>query len=108
MKTTLRSVSLFLACALSSDAMAQTKQEGSQTNKAARPVTRLIWQDNADQTVRWGDLMRSAEGLSLSSQAITGFPKLDAEKQSFVQMEDVKGLVVTTTTMAISKVAGSR
>ena len=94
MKTTLRNVSLFLACALSSAAMAQSKQEGSQSNKAPRPVTRLIWQDNADQSVRWGDLMRSAEGLSLNSQAIIGFPKLDAEKQSFVQMEDVKGLVV--------------
>lgn len=94
MNTTLRSVSLFLACALPSAAMAQSKQEGSSNNKAPRPVSRLIWQDNADQTVRWGDLMRSAEGFSIKSQAVSGFPKLDAAKQSFVQMEDVMGLVV--------------
>jgi hypothetical protein len=94
MKTNLRRAFLFIACAAATPTMAQSKQEGKQDTKAPRAVTRLIWQDNSDQTVRWGDLMRNAEGFGINSQAVSGFPKLDATQQSFVQMEDFNGLVV--------------
>jgi hypothetical protein len=73
---------------------AQDKSKGSQSAKVPRPATRLIWQDNSDQTMRWGDLTRDANGFSIRAQSVSGFPKLDAEKQSFVQMEDINGMAV--------------
>lgn len=83
-----------VANAIASPAFAQAKPEGSQDVKGPRTVTRLIWQDNSDHSLRWGDLKRDPKGLSISPQAVAGFPTLDATQQSFVQMEEVSGLVV--------------
>lgn len=59
-----------------------------------RTVTRLIWQDDSNATVRWADLTRGSSGFSINPQPIAGFPSLDASQQSFVQMEVTNGLVV--------------
>lgn len=86
---------LFIALASASPALAQSKPNGADTGaKTPRPVTRLVWQDDAEQSVRWGDLMRNTDSYTIKPQAITGFPKLDADKQGMVQMEDVNGLIV--------------
>jgi hypothetical protein len=60
----------------------------------SRTLTRLIWQDDAEKSIRWADLTSSASGLALNPQPIRGFPRLDAMQQSFVQMEVADGLVV--------------
>ena len=94
MKMKLNHAVLLFACAAAVPAIAQTKRDGDQAAKAPRPITRLIWQDNSDQSVRWGDLVRDANSFSINAKSVDGYPKLDDSQQSFVQMEDAKGLVV--------------
>lgn len=83
-----------LACALSSQALAQDNKSTSPSPKAPKPIARLVWQDNAEGTLKWSDVARGPKGLSLHAQPVANFPKLDAEQQSFVQMEETNGIVV--------------
>lgn len=59
-----------------------------------RTVTRLFWQDMSNHSLRWGDL-KQGESWKLEAKAVEGFPKLDEEKQSLVQMQVSDGVVVT-------------
>lgn len=83
----------FLICALSSQIWAQDNQK-SNTAKPPRPLVRLLWQDDADLSLKWSDVTRGPNGLTLSPQAVTAFPKLQADQQSFVQMEETNGIIV--------------
>lgn len=59
-----------------------------------RTVARVFWQDDADATVRCGDLKKSADGWSIQKLPIGGFPKLDQNQKSLVQMRTNDGLVL--------------
>ncbi len=59
-----------------------------------RTVVRLFWQDAADQSLRWGDVQQ-ADTWSLAAETLTGFPKLDADKQAHVQMQVSEGMLLT-------------
>jgi hypothetical protein len=61
---------------------------------ADRTFTRLFWQDSASNTVRWGDLKKGKK-WSLQAAVVAGFPQLDGEKQSMVQMQVSEGIVLT-------------
>jgi hypothetical protein len=85
---------LLLACHLTQPIWAQEKKDSKSTPSKPRPIARLLWQDDADQTLKWSDVIRGSNGLTLSAQTVANFPKLDAEQQSFVQMEPTAGVVV--------------
>ena len=59
-----------------------------------RTVARLFWQDSSDQSLRWGDL-KQGETWKLENNKVAGFPKLDQDKQSMVQMQQSEELVLT-------------
>ncbi len=59
-----------------------------------RTITRLFWQDNDTNSVRWSNLQKGVE-WSLTPADITDFPKLDKEQCSLVQMEEAQGIVLT-------------
>jgi hypothetical protein len=94
MNTAFRNALAIVACALSSQALAQENKSNNSTPKPPRPIARLIWQDDAEHSVKWSDVTRATKGLSLSAQPVANFPKLDAEQQSFVQMEESNGMLV--------------
>jgi hypothetical protein len=94
MKINLKWSVLLLACTAATPVLSQTKAEVSQPAKAPRPITRIVWQDASDHSLKWSDVTRGPNGLAIAPQSVAGFPKLDAAQQSFVQMEDTNGLVV--------------
>lgn len=59
-----------------------------------RTIARVFWQDDAEANVRVGDLKTSAKGWSIEELSVKGFPKLDNDLQSLVQMRDDDGLIV--------------
>lgn len=71
-------VALTFVCAASS--AAQTRP---------RTHARLIWQDAAEQTLKWGDVKKGKE-WSISTESIAGHPDLDPERHSLVQMQRVE------------------
>ncbi len=58
-----------------------------------RTVTRLFWQDASDQSLKTGDLKRGAT-WKLEPTTVAGFPQLDADKQSHVQMRLADGILL--------------
>lgn len=60
---------------------------------APPPVARLFFQDHDARALKWADVTEAKDGkLSLGAVAdVAGFPKLDAKKQSLVQMRECKG-----------------
>ena len=76
-------------------ATAAVSEPGSSPTKPSapprRPLTRLLVQDHAACTLRWGDIRIAADGsLSLDPlEVIPGFPMLDQDKQNLVQMEAI-------------------
>ncbi|MCM2373220.1 hypothetical protein [Aporhodopirellula aestuarii] len=59
-----------------------------------RTVARLFWQDHENATLMWGNLQKTDEGYSLSENKVEGFPALDVDEQSLVQMQSDDGLIV--------------
>lgn len=94
MKMTPAKALALVACAWSSSAFAQEAKKTPAAETKPRVFARIMWQDGSDQTLKWSDVTRGSDGLSLKPQTVSGFPKLDGEKQSFVQMEDSNGIVV--------------
>lgn len=85
MQSTLRVLSILsLLVAATTMTHAQTKE---------RTVARLFWQDKSDQSLKCGDLKRG-QAWSLQAAAINGFPKLDPDKQTHVQMEFYDGVLL--------------
>lgn len=59
-----------------------------------RTVARVFWQDDANASVRYGDLKRSGSGWSIEPESITGFPSFDVDEQSLVQMHADDGIIL--------------
>lgn len=59
------------------------------------PVVRVFWQDRSDKSLKWSDVVEVDGEMALNaSQTVTGFPKLDAEKQELVQMDRIDDLLM--------------
>lgn len=65
-------------------------------DSASVTLTRLFYQDHHHRTLRWADVTLDGRGrLSLGRvQEISGFPKLDPDKQKLVQMGESRGLLL--------------
>jgi len=61
---------------------------------AGRTIARVFWQDDSGATVRYGDLKKSANGWAIDSQDVEGFPSLNLDEQSLVQMHENAGLII--------------
>jgi hypothetical protein len=59
-----------------------------------RTVARLFWQDAADQSLKSGDLKRG-DSWKIATAKVDGFPTLDPDKQTHVQMEYANGILLT-------------
>ncbi len=59
-----------------------------------RTVARLFWQDASDQSLKTADLKRG-QAWSLQAAEVPGFPKLDADKQMHVLMQQAEGILLT-------------
>ncbi|MCR9295300.1 MAG: hypothetical protein NXI32_21485 [bacterium] len=83
----MRGLAMVLCLVLTSNTemQAQTKE---------RTIARLLWQDASDQSLKTGDLKRG-QGWTLQAANVEGFPTLDAEQQSHVQMQLQDGIVLT-------------
>lgn len=72
--------------------------KAAQTSAAASPkertVARLFWQDTGANTVKWGNLIRTGDEWRLAPQSLEGFPKLDLDQQSLVQMESIDDVLL--------------
>lgn len=62
-------------------------QQVKSAQGAVRTIARLVWQDKEHQMLRWGDLQRRENDWLLVASDIAGAPGLDAETQSYTQME---------------------
>lgn len=67
---------------------------GSEGNQEQEVLSRLFFQDDEARTIRWADLYSGASPTLGPIQEIAGFPPLDAESQSLVQMESIEGLLL--------------
>jgi hypothetical protein len=62
---------------------------------APRVLTRLIYQDDATHAVKWVDLQQKGDQLTTTAAVdVAGFPALDTDKQSLVQMEAAHGFIL--------------
>lgn len=59
-----------------------------------RVLTRLIFQDDDARTLKWADLLAGDPPRLGPIATVAGFPQLDAERQSLVQMEAASGLIL--------------
>jgi hypothetical protein len=83
-----------LVCSLSFIGFSQEDKREPRKSNGLRTVTRLIWQDNQEQALQCGDVVRDGAEWRIQKQSIPGLPTLDRDKQSMVQMESVRGVVV--------------
>ena len=60
----------------------------------AKRLTRVFFQDDATKTVKWADLLAGKPPQLSEAREVEGFPKLDAVRQTLVQMEVAKGHVL--------------
>lgn len=66
----------------------------SSVNAEGRTIARLFWQDHQNATLKWADLQKSKDGYALSENDISGFPELDTDDQTLVQMQVDDGLLI--------------
>ena len=64
----------------------------AQTKRRDR-ATRLFWQDRSDDSLKWADLFFSPQ-WRMQPSVVSGFPKLDVEKQDLVQMKLLDGTLL--------------
>ncbi|MBB3209697.1 hypothetical protein FHS27_005537 [Rhodopirellula rubra] len=67
---------------------------GSRLHAQGRTIARLFWQDHENATLMWGNLQKSGEGYSLNENRLEGFPELNVDDQSLVQMQIDDGMIV--------------
>lgn len=63
-------------------------EETSHHPDGPRVIGRIFWQDEKEATLRYGDLTKG-EKWTLESNAVPGFPEIDPDDQSLVQMEAI-------------------
>ena len=61
---------------------------------APRILTRVVFQDDEARTLRWADVMAGTPPTLGPIRPVAGFPQLDPEHQTLVQMEAAKGFVL--------------
>ncbi|MFK7734475.1 MAG: hypothetical protein AB8B50_00505 [Pirellulaceae bacterium] len=66
---------------------------GSFAQDKPRTHVRLVWQDSAEQSLRWSDL-KKGDAWSLEPQDVLGSPELDSERHMFVQMQGLGSIAV--------------
>ena len=59
-----------------------------------RIITRLFLQDEDARTLKWANVLLSDTVQLGPVQVVEGFPKLDSERQTLVQMEAAAGMVL--------------
>lgn len=65
-----------------------------QPDRPPRVLTRVFYQDDESRSLKWADLL-SDETVRLGARgAIQGFPMLDTKRQSLVQMEAARGMLL--------------
>jgi hypothetical protein len=94
MKYTLTGLYFLSIFVVSTLAYGEEKNQEAATKKTPVTLCRIVWQDDADHTLKWSDLTRDLKGFSLNQQSLEGFPKLDSTQQNFVQMEESGGIIV--------------
>lgn len=57
-------------------------------------LTRVLFQDDDARTLKWADLRAGSPPTLGPAQTVPGFPRLDAERQTLVQMEAAHGFVL--------------
>jgi len=84
-----------LVFAILSSVVARSQNADDSPKPSARTIARIFWQELETQSLRWGDLQRIGNAWHLDSNTIEGFPALDPESQSLVQMEALDDMLVT-------------
>ncbi|UUO04716.1 hypothetical protein M4951_15115 [Blastopirellula sp. J2-11] len=69
------------------------EEASSDQHRQPRVIARLFWQNEADATLRFADLVKGDE-WTLKPQPIAGFPKIDRDSQSLVQMEAIGNVLL--------------
>ena len=69
---------------------------GAVSAEAPKPriITRLFFQDDDARTLKWANVLLSDTVQLGPVQVVEGFPKLDTERQTLVQMEAAAGMVL--------------
>jgi hypothetical protein len=89
----LASLSCLVSFSLFADSVV-AQQQGNNGAEKPRTIARLVWQDTAEQTLRWGDLQRTGNEWKLAAANVEGVPKLDPETQNYVQMEPIANALI--------------
>lgn len=88
-------LALLVQAMAASDSSAQSNSANStQAQSLGRRVSRVFFQDDQARTLKWADLYTGAELKLGPVSEIKGFPKLDPETQSLVQMESSEGFLL--------------
>jgi hypothetical protein len=74
--------------------MAEETPAKSVPNKKGRSITRVFIQDAESLTLKWADLLAQQPPVFSEPREVEGFPKLDPERQSLVQMAASAGKVL--------------
>ncbi|MCA9074712.1 MAG: hypothetical protein KDA93_06750 [Planctomycetaceae bacterium] len=83
---------LLLLIAISPSQFLQASDPATQVAPHGR-VTRIFWQDRSDDSLKWADLFEGPQ-WRVQPEGVSGFPKLDVEKQDLVQMEALDGILL--------------
>jgi len=73
---------------------ANSSSGGGKSAKPEPVVTRLFFQDREANTLRWADVRGGKMPTLNKASNVTGFPKLDVERQGLVQMKPAGGYVL--------------
>ena len=84
-KTVIPTAAICLAVAATSHVEAQTIR--------TKNMMRIFWQDRDTDQLSWADIT-SADKWGIKRGWVSGFPKLDADKQDLVQMKASNGMLV--------------
>ncbi|MCC9608682.1 hypothetical protein LOC68_09045 [Blastopirellula sp. JC732] len=78
-----------------SDRCSYAEEASGQHSHHSEPrlIGRIFWQNEADATLAYGDLTRG-EKWALEPKAIPGFPQLDRDSQTLVQMQAIGNVLV--------------
>lgn len=62
--------------------------------KTPKILTRIFFQDDESHTLNWANLLATEPPRLGPVQPVSGFPKLDSERQTLVQMQAAQGMIL--------------
>jgi len=74
--------------------MAEESPAASGSSSKGRAITRVFIQDTESLTLKWADLLAQEPPAFSEPREVEGFPKLDPQRQSLVQMATSAGKVL--------------